>query len=120
MQANIILGLLVLLVGGYYYMKVNSLEAELALVASEASTYEESIVKLKEAIENQNISLEKNKVDKKLAESKLKEFLDTPVKERVIENTTIIYKDINTTREDRKCEDYKKLESNTYNLDWNN
>jgi|GEM_PF-5244980 len=116
---SMVLGSFLIIVGIYANIKISSLEKDLAVSQSDARDFELSFKSLINDFESQSESIEKNKADKENAEKRLKEFLSTPVRERVVTNTITIYKDINTTREDRTCEDYKKIESNTYDLDWN-
>lgn len=109
-----------LVIGGVYAnMQISSLKIQLLTSQSDAKDYKHSLEALVVSFETQSRSIEKNKADKEKALSKLKHFMSLPVKERVIENIITIYKDVNTTREGRNCEDRKKIESNTYNLDWN-
>jgi hypothetical protein len=98
---------------------ITQLKKEVSSAKSDAMDFELSFKALVGSFDEQSKGIEKNRLDKELAEKNLKLFLETPVKERVVNNTKIIYRDVNTTREERGCEDFKKIESNTYELDWN-
>lgn len=74
------------------------------------------------ALEEQQSIMQELRADYNNSLKRFETFKNLPIKVKIKKERVIIYRDINTTkpRKEQNCEDYKKLESNTYNIDWNN
>tara|TARA_R110001632_G_scaffold6729_2_gene27340 strand:+ start:454 stop:789 length:336 start_codon:yes stop_codon:yes gene_type:complete len=72
------------------------------------------------AINYQNSELKRQIADKEKALKKIEEWKLLPAVEKWQTLTKIIYRDVNISSEGVNCDQNKIIESNVYNLDWNN
>ena len=125
--STIALSVLLLSLGITYYFKTTTLKLEIAGVKvdladaeTKVSNYKRETDGYKVALQNQSDKILKLQVDYNNSIDTYKYQLKTQtskIRYKYIHDT--IYIEVNSTKENRTCEDIKQIQINTYNADWN-
>lgn len=101
--------------------QIESLKADVESLKKDILVADVNAVECDETLKEQNIVIQNLAVDYNESVTEFDEYKKLPAKVKIKKERVIIYRDVNTTkpREERNCEEYKTIESNTYMLDWN-
>jgi len=101
--------------------KIDGLKTDIESLKKDILVADVNAKECDETLQEQNIVIQNLAVDYNESITAFDEYKKLPAKVKIKKERVIIYRDINITkpREERNCEEYKTIESNTYMLDWN-
>jgi hypothetical protein len=102
-------------------VKIDSLKADIESLKKDILVADVNAIECDETLQEQNIVIQNLAVDYNQSISEFDAYKKLEPKVKIKKERIIIYRDVNITkpREERNCEEYKTIESNTYMLDWN-